>query len=32
MKVNGHRSQFVRVVYNLVGEVTIPETTNSKTA
>lgn len=31
-KVNGHRSQFVQVVYNLVGEVTIPETLDSKTA
>ncbi len=31
-KVNGCRSQFVQVVYNLVGEVTIPETANSKTA
>ena len=31
-KVNGHRSQFVQVVYNLVGEVTIPETADSKTA
>jgi len=31
-KINGHRSQFVQVVYNLVGEVTIPDTLNSKTA
>ncbi len=31
-KVNGHRSQFVQVVYNLVGEVTIPKTPDSKTA
>lgn len=31
-KINGKRSQFVQVVYNLVGEVTIPETLDSKTA
>lgn len=31
-KVNGHRAQFVQVVYNLVGEVIIPEPKNSKTA
>lgn len=31
-KVNGHRSQFVQVFYNLVDEVTIPETADSKTA
>ena len=31
-KVNGHRAQFVQVVYNMVGEVTIPETLDSKTA
>lgn len=31
-KINGHRAQFVQVVYNLVGEVTIPETLDGKTA
>ena len=31
-KVNGHRAQFVQVIYNLVGEITIPEPKNSKTA
>ena len=30
-KVKGHRSQFVQVNYNLVGEVMIPETLDSKT-
>lgn len=32
VKVNGRRSQFVQVVYNLVGEVQIPEAKNEKTA
>lgn len=31
-KVNGRRFQAVQVVYNLVGEVTIPDTQNRETA
>ena len=31
-KVNGKRFQPVQIVYNLVGEITIPGTMDSKTA